>query len=239
MLINADAKQVEWRGVVHLANDQVAIQEILEGRDFHRENQDAFKLPDRVTAKIFLFRAIYKGSAYAYAFDPAFSWIGNEKFWQGVIDRFYEKYQGIYNYHTQIIRTVVETGKLVMPTGRVYEFEQRLRRGEYVWPETDICNYPVQGFAADLMAIVRVNLHSLLLARPELRYLFCNTVHDSILLDVDNHRENWYNVCIEIDKAFKNTAKNYETLFHEPLLVPMACDLKVGANWLWMHEVKL
>jgi DNA polymerase I-like protein with 3'-5' exonuclease and polymerase domains len=239
LLINADAKQLEWRCVAHLANDQVAIAEINEGRDFHRENQDFFKLPSRVIAKRFLFRAIYKGKAHTYAFDPEFSWIGNEKFWQGVIDRFYEKYQAIADYHTRLIQQVVETGKLVMPTGRIYEFEQRLRKGTYEWNESDICNYPVQGFAADLMAIIRVNLRTLLAARPELVYLFCNTVHDSILLDVDNERSNWYNICIEINKAFNNTANNYEQLFRQPLLVPMACDLKVGINWLWMHNVKI
>lgn len=238
MLINADAAGIEWRCVLHLSEDKVGIQEVLNGVDTHSENQKLFKLPHRKVAKIFLFRAIYKGSAWSYANDPQFSWIGGEKFWQGVIDRFYEKYEGIYAYHNNIISTVVNNGFLLMPTGRIYEFEPRLKKGEWQWPVTDICNYPVQGLAADLMAIVRVTLHTLL-SGTNLRYLWINTVHDQILLDVDNNRKHWYNICIEIEKAFNNTAKNYELLFRQPLLVPMACDLKIGNNWLHLHKIKL
>lgn len=238
MLINADAAGIEWRCILHLSGDKVGIKEVLEGVNTHSDNQKFFKLPERRIAKIFLFRAIYKGSAYSYANDPQFSWIGGEKFWQGVIDKFYEKYQGIHAYHTNIISTVVNNGFLSMPTGRIYEFEPRLVRGEWQWPVTDICNYPVQGLAADLMAIIRVNLYSLL-NETNFRYLWVNTVHDSILLDVDNDRKHWYNVCIRIEEAFNNAAKNYELLFDQPLLLPMAGELKVGINWLHMHKIKL
>jgi DNA polymerase I-like protein with 3'-5' exonuclease and polymerase domains len=193
----------------------------------------------RLIAKIFLFRAIYRGPAFSYAADPQFSHIGDQKFWQKTIDAFYEKYSGIKAYHERITQEVIDSGRLVMPTGRIYTFEPRLRGGEYQWPITDIANYPVQGFAADLMAIIRVNLASILRDSGLVGYLFCNTVHDSIVLDVDNNRDTWYNVCIGIDKAFKNTAINYETLFKEPLLVPMGCEIKVGYNWLWMHKIKL
>lgn len=234
---------MEWRCVAHLAADKIAIDEILAGRDFHSENQKHFGMPPgkegRLIAKIFLFRAIYRGPAFSYAADPQFSHLGDQKFWQKVIDAFYEKYEGIRGYHDRITQEVVDTGRLVMPTGRVYTFEPRLQRGEYVWPLTDIANYPVQGFAADLMAIIRVSLAASLSANSQLRYLFCNTVHDSIVLDVDNMGPNWYNVCIEIEKAFKNTAKNYKDLFGHPLLVPMGCEIKVGHNWLHMHKIKI
>lgn len=238
MLINADAKTLEWRCIAHLARDQTAIQEILAGKDFHSDNQKFFKLPSRLIAKIFLFRAIYRGPAFSYAADPQFSYIGDQKFWQKVIDAFYEKYEGIAKYHQRITQEVIETGKLVMPTGRIYEFEPRKRKGEYEWPLSDIANYPVQGFAADIMAIVRVSLASRL-ALCSYSYLFCNTVHDSIVLDVDNTGREWYNICIETDNAFKNAAKNYELLFGEKLLVPMACEIKVGNNWLWTHHINI
>ena len=244
MLINADAKQLEWRAVVHLSGDKIGIEEINAGLDFHADNQKTFKLPSRDVSKIFLFRAIYKGSAYAYSVDPLFAHIGGERFWQGVIDKFYEKYAGIFQYHNRIISEVVDTGKLIVPdTGRTYLFEQRQVRGVFQWPVTDICNYPVQGFSADLMSIIRVALHTKLQEQgiithgPFDRTLWCNTVHDSILLDVDNQRETWYNICIEIEKAFRNTGKNFEAIFHRPLLVPMACDITIGNNWLHMHKV--
>lgn len=243
MLLNADASQLEWRSCVHLAKDPIGIQEINGGINFHSENQARFKLPSRLVAKVFLFRAIFRGSAYAYSVDPDFSYIGNEKFWQGVIDRFYEKYEGIYNYHQQITKEAIDTGHVVVETGRVYDFAPVQRRGDWVWPITDIANYPVQGHAADIMAIVRAALRTALnedeyLQKNRKLWLWILTVHDSIVFDVDNNREIWYNICIRMKEAFKNTGKNYEALFGVPLLVPMDCDIKVGINWLWMHKLK-
>ena len=56
MLIQCDASQLEWRTVLELSRDQVGIDEILKGEDTHSKNQEAFNLPSRLIAKIFLFR---------------------------------------------------------------------------------------------------------------------------------------------------------------------------------------
>jgi len=240
MLINADASQLEWRVVVHLSDDKVGKEEILNGVKFHKENQIRFGLPagdgGYLAAKVFLFRAIYKGSAYAYATDPDFSYIGNEAFWQRTIDKFYEKYEGIYNYHNRIIKTVVDTGVLEMPTGRVYQFEQRFSRGEYKYSENDICNYPVQGLAADIMALIRVEFRKRAQAL-QIPHLLINTVHDSIVLDMPT--KGWYNICKELDSVFKDTQRLYQETFFQPLLVPMACEVKIGVDWKRMHTLNL
>ena len=93
MLLQADAKQLEWVGATYLSQDQVALKEIWGSVDQHADNQTRFGLPSRLVAKTFVFRLIYGGSAYSYANDPNFRDIGNEKFWQGVIDQFYDKYK--------------------------------------------------------------------------------------------------------------------------------------------------
>lgn len=95
MLLQADAKQLEWVGATYLSQDQVALNEILNNVDQHTDNQERFGLPSRLIAKTFVFRLIYGGSAYSYANDPDFKAIGNESFWQGVIDEFYKKYFGL------------------------------------------------------------------------------------------------------------------------------------------------
>lgn len=242
MLINADARQLEWRAVLHQANDKVGIEEIMNGVDIHAANKAEFQLPERVIAKVFLFRAIFRGSAYAYSVDPDFAPIGNQDFWQRRIDKFYNKYIGIYEYHERLLREAKTTGQVVVAgTGRIYDFEPKLVRGETRWPENDIVNYPVQGWSADIMAMVRVSLRTQLnlkgLTPPKV--LLSNTVHDSIVADVDNDRATWYNTCREIDNAFKSTSKNYELLFGEKLRLPMACEIHVGRNWSWMHEIKI
>ena len=77
MLLQADAKQLEWVGATYFSQDKVAMQEIWDGVDQHADNQSRFGLPSRLIAKTFVFRLIYGGSAYSYAHDPNFRDIGN------------------------------------------------------------------------------------------------------------------------------------------------------------------
>jgi len=73
MIIQADAKALEWWTAVWLSQDPIGMEEILEGRDLHSENERAFGLPSRLIAKKYLFRTIYRGSAYAFSKDPEFA----------------------------------------------------------------------------------------------------------------------------------------------------------------------
>lgn len=242
MLINVDAKALEWRAVLHQSGDKVGIEEVMNGFDIHAANKAEFELPERVIAKTFLFRAIFKGTAYSYSIDPKFAHVGGQDFWQRRIDRFYTKYTGIYEYHERLIEEAKSTGKVVVPsTGRMYEFAPKLVKGETKWPVTDIVNYPVQGWSADIMSIVRVALYTKLKQRKLLGpfCLLINTVHDSIVLDVDQRRVNWYNICIAIKESFDDVTKNYELIFNDKLLLPMAGEIHVGNNWKWMHEIKI
>lgn len=235
--------RVSWNGgvVLHNANEKVGIAELLEGKDFHRENQDFFKLPTRLIAKTFLFRAIFKGSAYAYSVDNDFVHVStSQKYWQGVIDRFYEKYPAIYEYHSKLIREVSTTGQTISESGRLYKFERRLKRGEWVLPENDIVNYPVQGFAADLMSLARISAWNRLKAyRENGTVLFVNTIHDSIVLDVNLSLREVIEIGNIVKSSFQDIPLNYKKIYGKELLVPMDADFKVGINCLWQHEIKL
>ena len=56
MLIEADAKQLEFLAAIYLSKDKVGYQEIKQGIDQHTDNQVRFKLPSRLVAKTFVFR---------------------------------------------------------------------------------------------------------------------------------------------------------------------------------------
>lgn len=240
MILVYDAKQLEWRAVAHLANDKVAIQEIIDGLDFHTDNQNKFKLPSRLIAKVFLFRAIFKGSAYAYSVDNDFKHIGGQKFWQRTIDAFYEKYTGIYNYHIQLMREATTTGQIISETGRIYKFEPRLRRGEMKWPENDIVNYPVQGFSADLMSMIRISAFRRLKEhREKKKVLFVNTVHDNLVLDLNGSVKEAVEVSKIVRSSFQDCGANYKRIYGKELLVPMDSDAHVGINYLWQHTLKI
>ena len=240
MLANFDASQLEWRVVVHNSADKIAIKEIQDGLDFHSDNQSRFKLPSRLISKIFLFRAIFKGSAYAYSVDNDFSHLGGVKYWQNVIDKFYEKYTGIYDYHVSLMREATSTGRIVSNSGRIYKFEPKYVRGELKWPENDIVNYPVQGFAADLMSLARVSCWNRLKeAREKQEVLFVNTVHDSIKLDMNCGIRRAVEIGKVVRSSFVDIPLNYKKIYGKELLVPMDADCSVGINGLWQHKLKI
>lgn len=240
MILNLDARGLEWRVVLHNSADKTGIQEVLNGDDFHDDNRVKFKLPSRLIAKIFLFRAIFKGSAYAYSVDNDFKHLGGVKYWQNVIDKFYEKYTGIHTYHSNLMREATTTGQIVSPSGRVYKFEPRLRNGEMRWPDTEIVNYPVQGFAADLMSLARVSAWNRLKVQREAgKVLFVNTVHDSLKLDVNMNLKEAIEIGKIVKGSFVDIPENYKKIYGKELLVPMDSDFSVGINSGWAHKINL
>lgn len=56
MLLNCDIKGLEVVVAAQLSGDKVLGQEIVDKVDTHANNQARFKLPDRVTAKRFIFK---------------------------------------------------------------------------------------------------------------------------------------------------------------------------------------
>ena len=97
-IVNADAKSLEWISYLFISQDKVGIEEWLafcdnpKLNDIHTKNQKDLNLVSRLIAKIFLFRCIYRGPAFAYSMDPDFANVSKSpKFWQGIIDKFFDK----------------------------------------------------------------------------------------------------------------------------------------------------
>lgn len=242
MLLNIDAKQLEWVGAVYLSQDEIGIDELNERKDIHADNQTRFTLPARTVAKVLLFRTIYGGTGYSFTVDPDFGHLGSESWWDEKIAAFYAKYQGLRAWHERLYeRAVLDDGRLVMPTGRVYIFEPHRRGGEVKYPRTKILNYPVQGLAADLMSIARVSLWKRLKHLRKAGLLFVNTVHDSIVLDIPP--EIWDNkgdeILTVIAQVFRDVPKNFERLFGVPFNLEMRCEVTVGLNLKEVTECKL
>ena len=224
-ILNGDAKALEWVAATYLSQDEVARKEIWDGVDQHTDNQTRLGLPTRLIAKTFVFRLIFGGSAWAYAHDPEFAVCkGNEQYWENVIEEFYNKYEGLKAWHKKIMHEAIDTGRLTMPTGRIYTFKRE--NGE--WPRTQILNYPVQGLGHDLMAIARVSLYKRM-RKLRLKSLLVSTVHDSILSDCPSSE---LEVMIQLYKdVFKDIPKNFERLFGVEFNLPMKVELEVGATW--------
>jgi len=235
MIIQADAKALEWVCGTFLSKDEVAFKEIWDKVDQHTHNQNAFGLPSRLIAKKFVFRLMYGGGAWSYAHDPDFSpTSSSSKFWQRVIDAFYEKYFGFKEWHTVIVQKAMLDGHLIMPTGRIYEFDyKRNHKGELVAPDTLIKNYPVQGFGADIMSIIRVSFMKRFM-NANIDGKLINTVHDSIVVDCNpRHAEE---VAALFHAVFADLPANYQRLFGHAFTLPMTCEVLMGNNLKELHE---
>lgn len=240
MLINVDARALEWFAAVFLSQDKIGIEECWDATiDMHSDNQRRIDLPSRLIAKVFLFRLIFGGTAYAYSADPDFQEVGwNARKWQKAIDSFYDKYQGLNKWHQAIVAEVISSPlhQLVMPTGRIYTYERYLKQGEWIWPRTTILNYPVQGLGADLMTIARVLLGmNMRTWTSNSKPLLLSTVHDSIL--IDSPKEEVDKVIEVVYNVWKDIPAEFERQFGVKFNVPMRCEIQVGPNWGNMEKV--
>ena len=103
----------------------------------------------------------------------------NKNFWQGVIDRFFDKYSGFKYWVDSTVDGVIRNkGIYTLCTGRTWHHE--MIRGE--WPVTQIANFPIQSLEAEIMKLFRIAVYRRLKAElPEVK-LFCS-VHDSLTVD--------------------------------------------------------
>ena len=185
-------------------------------------------------AKILNFRILYGGNEFSFANDPEFIPISKSKeYWKGVIDEYYKKYRGIAKWHEELIREAVTTGKVVSPTGREYiftKFEGKIR-------DTQVKNYTVQGTGADIMALARVSFHNRMKKLNYNNCLLVNTVHDSIVLDVDENTVDVQKIINTMHEVFDDLPMNFKKMFGVEFNTPMACEVQTGYNWEDMKVV--
>lgn len=217
----------EWQGVI---DDPTKY-------DIHKANQAAFALPSRLIAKVFLFRWIYRGSAFAYSRDPDFMGVSKSvDFWQEVIEKYYRKYKRIEATHLAYIKQATTTGQIISPFGREYTFEPVKKwNGELKWNESDITNYPNQGCGADVMAVARVAVFSRW-KRANLQGRLISTVHDSIVADVpDNEIQQVADI---FNQVFLDLPQLITRAYGVEWNVPMLGEVSVGPNMKQLVEIK-
>lgn len=239
MIVNGDAKSLEWISYLFLSQDKTGIQEWLDFvdnpklNDIHTKNQHDFNLISRLISKRFLFRVIYRGPAFAYTKDPDFMDCSTSvKYWQRVIDNFFDKYYGLNECHIQLIREATTTGKTISPFGRVHEHQPKKDE----WYVPDITNHINQGCGADVMAVARVLVGSRWMSSG-LEGVLISTVHDSIVLDVPS-----YNVIPAtkiINQAFKDLPQAISKAYDCDWTLPLLCEVGAGPNMKELVEVKL
>ena len=188
-------------------------------------------------AKILLFRAIYRGPAFAYARDPDFASVStNVKYWQRVLDNFFEKYYGLNATHIKYIQEVTTKGFHTSPFGRVHEHTQRATSRGPEWNIPDICNHINQGCGADVMVVARVSFANRWF-KSGLEGDLISTVHDSIVLDMPE--KNVIPAAKIMRDVFLDLPKNISKAFGVNWNLPLICETSSGPNQRDLTEIIL
>jgi len=228
MIVIADVKALEVVTAAYLSQDKVMCQEIRDNVDIHENNRVRFNLPTRLIAKTFKFRIIYGGTAWAYALDSQFNHISNDpNFWQKVIDEYYNKYEGLFEWHQYLMHEATTTGKVVCPTGRSFNYQPYQKNGDWVWPRTTILNYPVQGTGADLVSLARVEFYKQF-KREKINGVLVSSVHDSIVCDV--LPEDAERCGMLLKTAVQKIPMLFQQTWEQEFNLPLTAEISAGNN---------
>ena len=216
-ILEGDYSQLEFRVAGFLAEDEKVYEDVKNNVDVHAYTASILGV-SRQDAKADTFKPLYGGL------------MGTPKQVQ-YYKAFKDKYKGVTRWHEDLCNEAVTEQHITLPNGRHFAFENtyRLRHGG-VTNATSIKNYPVQGFAtADLLPIALIYLKKLL-TDNNMKSKICNTVHDSIVLDVYPSEKE---LAIDLLKTAMLSLKS-ECIrrYGFEYDMPIGIELKIGYNWL-------
>lgn len=227
-IFEGDYAQLEFRVAAELSGCPNALADILAGVDAHQFTADtltaAGQVTDRQTAKCSTFKPLYgglSGTTAEVAYYTAF---------------LQERYPRIGEWHIELQETVLANGKLVMPSGREYQWPGVRRLGfstnKYMVASnsTQQKNWPVQGFATgDIVPLAVIQLHRLFQMHG-LKSVVINTVHDSICADCYPGEEK---IVLRLMRwAMMGVIAEMKRRWNYEFKVPLAIEIKGGPNWL-------
>jgi DNA polymerase I-like protein with 3'-5' exonuclease and polymerase domains len=226
-IMEADFAQLEFRVAAFLAQDPVAMQEVITGFDVHSYTakviSDAGEPTSRQDAKAHTFAPLYGASGY-----------GRTPAQAAYYEQFIKKYEGIGKWHKKLGDEAVRFEKITTPSGRQYAFPNTMRKANgTVTNFTMIKNYPVQGFATgDIVPVVLLEIERKL---QPLKSLLINTVHDSVVIDI--HPDEVDAVIQVITNLNTNLNEIINRYYAIDFNVPLLLEAKIGPNWLDTKDI--
>ena len=224
LILEGDYSQLEFRVAGFLAKDSQAYKDVEDGTDVHS-----------YTASVI---GCSRQEAKAHTFKPLYGGVTGTDDQQRYYRAFKEKYEGVTEWHKELQKEAVSKKEITLPSGRQYAFPSaRWTEWGTATNRTAICNYPVQGFAtADLLPIALVQLDKMMRWR-KMKSIICNTVHDSIVLDV--HPNEKYGCINLLAHCMQNLPAQTMNRYGVEYDMPVGIELKIGKNWLDLEEVNL
>ena len=221
-ILEGDYAQLEFRVAGFLADDPAIRDDVEAGTDVHS-----------YTASVI---GCSRQDAKAHTFKPLYGGVSGTEDQKRYYNAFKEKYNNVTKWHERLQKDAVIKKYIELPSGRQYAFPKaRWTEWGTATDRTAICNYPVQGFAtADLLPTALVRLSRMMRTRNMLSVI-CNTVHDSIVLDVHpDEKEACINLLAGCMLAIPTETLNRYGFEYN---MPVGIELKMGKNWLDLEEV--
>ena len=229
VLISADYSQIELRILAHYSKDEALLEAFSKGEDIHlRTAAEIFGVqPDEVTAemrrqaKAINFGIIYGMSSFRLAKDLGIP----QKTGREIIERYFERYQGVRSYVEEMPQTGREQGFVSTLFNRKRFLPDLNSRNRNIrqFAERTAINTPIQGSAADIikLAMIRIDAE---LERRELPARMIMQVHDELVLEVE------VGGAQEVAHLVQDEMESVASL-----AVPLVVEAAIGANWDEAH----
>lgn len=215
-----DGSQLEFRVAVDMGHDEVGLAEIENGVDIHsftaKVLTDAGEPTTRQDAKAKTFRPLYGGSSGSKAL-------------QEYCIYFKDHYKGISETQRGWALRCASEGWFRTPYGMQFYFPgTQMRRNGSISNETNIYNYPVQGFATG--EIIPVALVYFWHRTRNLPVRIFATIHDSVAVKI---KKGYFEQVLGIAKqAFTHDVYDYLLrVYGYKFRVPLGLGAKVSSHW--------
>jgi DNA polymerase I len=234
-IIEADFSGLEFRVAGELSRDPQIIEDILSGKDVHKQTAMIINQCDLETVT----KDMRQG-AKAYTFAPLYGGMGalEPPHIQTYFREYFNIYKGLSRWHQSLMDGVLKTGIVRIPSGREFYFpnSKRLRSGR-ITGATMVVNYPVQSFATgDIVPLACIRALRKF-KELGLKSQLVLTVHDSIV--VDCHPGEGTEVRDALKWAMSGVSEEVESRFGYSMVLPLAIEISKGPNWMELKEIPL
>jgi len=221
----ADYSQIELRVLAHIAQDPSLIEAFKADMDIHTKTaSEVFGVPaEEVTsnmrrqAKAVNFGIVYGISDYGLSQSLGITRKGAAQF----IERYFERFPGVQEYMTNIVREAKEKGYVTTLLHRRRYLPEITSRNFNLrsFAERTAMNTPIQGSAADIIKLAMINM-SERLKKEKLKTKLLLQVHDELIFEAPEEEIEILKVIVpeEMEKAIE-------------LDVPLKVDYSYGPTW--------
>lgn len=241
LLVAADYSQIELRILAHLSQEPKLVEAYRGDEDVHTLTaqllleKETITAQERRLAKVINFGVIYGMGAQRFAREAGVSYSQAKLF----IERFYERYPGVFAYLKRMERLAIAQGyvETILGRRRYFNFDSlSLRQLRHKDIQEDLnlselkvsqydrgllraaANAPIQGSSADIIKIAMIRLHDMLQSY-QARLLL--QVHDELIFEMPPAE--WELLQPQIQSLMQDAVS---------LSIPLVTEIHAGQNWM-------